>query len=137
MDCIFCKIVAGSLPSFKVYENSAALAFMDINPLSDGHVLVIPKAHSANLWEIEEGSLRDTIAAARVVALGMKNALGLDSLDVVQANGPFALQTVEHLHFHLVPRRAGDRVPLDWELAPGNRDRILALRERRDRKSVV
>jgi histidine triad (HIT) family protein len=126
MDCIFCKIVAGSVPSFKVYENSAALAFMDINPLSDGHALVIPKAHSANLWEIGEASLRDTIAAARVVALGMKAALGLDSLNLVQSNGPWALQSVDHLHFHLVPRKMGDGVPLDWQLAPGNMEKIKA-----------
>lgn len=126
MDCIFCKIVAGAVPSFKVYENSAAFAFMDINPLCEGHVLVIPKTHWTNLWEIEEACLRDTIAAARVVAQGMKAALGLDSLNLVQSNGPWALQSVEHFHFHLVPRRQGDKVPLDWRLTPGNRDKIKA-----------
>ncbi len=127
MDCIFCKIVAGTVPSFKVYENSAALAFMDINPLSEGHVLVIPKVHSANLWDIPEAALRDTIAAARVVALGQKTALGLDSLNLVQSNGPWALQSVEHFHLHLVPRRQGDKVPLDWRLAPGKLDKIKAV----------
>ena len=127
MDCIFCKIVAGTVPSFKVYENSAALAFMDINPLSEGHLLVIPKAHSANIWDIPEASLRDTIAAARVVALGQKTALGLDSLNLVQSNGPWALQSVEHFHLHLVPRRQGDGVPLDWQLTPGKLDKIKAV----------
>jgi len=130
MDCIFCKIVAGSVPSFKVYEDTAALAFMDINPLAEGHTLVIPKQHGANLWEIGEDSLRDTVAAARTVALGMKTALGLDSLNLVQANGPWALQSVNHLHFHLVPRRENDGVPLDWGLSPGNRDQIKAVADR-------
>jgi len=127
MDCIFCRIVAGTVPSFKVYEDSAALAFMDINPLAPGHVLVIPKRHAPNLWEIEDGSLRETMAAARRVALAMKTALGLDSLNLVQANGPWALQSVDHLHFHLVPRREGDGVPLDWFLTPGDHDKIKAL----------
>jgi histidine triad (HIT) family protein len=127
MNCIFCKIIAGSVPSFKVYENTAALAFMDINPLSEGHILVVPKAHAANLWEIEEASLRDTISAAKHVALGMKAALGLDSMNLVQSNGPGALQSVDHFHLHLVPRQVGDGVPLDWHLNPGNREKIKAV----------
>jgi histidine triad (HIT) family protein len=127
MDCIFCKIVAGSIPSFKVFENSAAFAFMDINPLSEGHVLVIPKTHAANLWEIDDGALRDTVSAARVVANSMKTALGLDSMNMVQANGPGALQSVDHFHVHLIPRKVGDGVPLDWGLTPGNREKIKAV----------
>jgi histidine triad (HIT) family protein len=130
MDCIFCRIVAGSVPSFKVYEDTSTLAFMDINPLCEGHVLVIPKVHSANLWEIGEAALRDTTAAARLVAQGMKAALGLDSLHVVQSNGPWALQSVEHFHFHLVPRRENDGVPLDWGLTPGDRAQIKAAAAR-------
>jgi len=124
MDCIFCRIVAGGLPAFKVYEDTATLAFMDINPLCEGHVLVIPKAHAPNLWEIEESALRDTIATVRTVARGLKSTLDLDSMNLVQSNGPWALQSVDHLHFHLVPRRKGDGVPLDWHLTVGNRDKI-------------
>lgn len=127
MDCIFCKIVAGSVPSYKVYENTSALAFLDINPLAEGHTLVIPKPHAANLWEIDEASLRDTIAAARTVALGMKASLGLDSMNLVQANGPWALQSVNHLHFHLIPRKEQDGIPLDWGLNPGDHNKIKAL----------
>lgn len=130
MDCIFCRIVAGSVPAFKVYEDTATLAFMDINPLCEGHVLVIPKQHAANLWEIDEDSLRDTIAAARTVAGGLKASLGLDSMNLVQSNGPWALQSVDHFHFHLVPRRKDDGVPLDWHLTAGNRDKIKRCGEK-------
>jgi histidine triad (HIT) family protein len=130
MDCIFCRIVAGSVPAFKVYEDTATLAFMDINPLCEGHVLVIPKRHAANLWEIEESTLRDTIAAARIVARGLKSVLELDSMNLVQSNGPWALQSVDHLHFHLVPRHKGDGVPLDWHLTAGNRDKIKRFSEK-------
>jgi histidine triad (HIT) family protein len=127
MDCIFCKIVAGSVPSYKVYEDTSALAFMDINPLSEGHALVIPKTHAANVWEIGETTLKDTIAAVRIVALGMKAALGIDSMNLAQANGPWALQSVNHLHFHLIPRRENDGVPFDWPLIPGDHAKIKAL----------
>jgi len=127
MDCIFCKIVSGSVPSFKVFENSTTLAFMDINPLSEGHVLVIPKTHAANLWEIEDASLRETISTARLLAHGLKNALGLDSMNMVQSNGPGALQSVDHFHLHLIPRKVGDGVPLDWNLSPGNREKIKSV----------
>lgn len=130
MDCIFCKIVAGSVPCFKIYENTSTLAFMDINPLSEGHVLVIPKVHAVNLWDIEETSLSDAIATARKIASGLRTALGIDSLNLVQANGPWALQSVGHLHFHLIPRREGDGVPLDWQLNPGARDQIKRVADK-------
>jgi histidine triad (HIT) family protein len=124
MDCIFCKIVAGNIPSIKVYEDAHTLAFMDINPLTPGHLLVVPKPHFVNLFDIEEGVLLQTMAAVRKVALGQRQALGLDSLNLVQANGRWATQSVPHLHFHLVPRRENDHAPLDWQLKPGNMDAI-------------
>lgn len=127
MDCIFCKIIAGSVPCYKVYETTSALAFMDINPLSEGHALVVPKTHAANLWEVDDASLKETIAATRVVALALKSALGIDSMNLAQANGPWALQSVNHLHFHLIPRRENDNVPLDWGLNPGDHAKIKAV----------
>ena len=130
MDCIFCKIVAGTVPCFKVYESTSVLAFMDINPLSEGHVLVIPKMHAANVWEIDETSIRDTAAAARMVSLGMRKVLSLDSMSLIQSNGTGALQSVDHFHFHLVPRKVGDDIPWDWPLNPGNRDKIKATADK-------
>ena len=127
MDCIFCKIVAGDIPAFKIHEDMAALAFMDINPLSEGHALVIPKRHCAGLFDADDLTLAATMAAARKVALAMRDTLGLDSLNMVQANGPWAKQSVPHLHIHLVPRREGDGVPLDWEQEPGDMETIKKL----------
>ncbi len=130
MDCIFCKIVAGAIPSFKVHEDAATLAFMDINPLTPGHVLVIPKLHSATLFETDDAVLRDTIAAAKRVAIGLKATLGFDSLNLLQANGLWAAQSVPHLHFHLIPRREHDGAGMDWKLVPGDKDAIRRLAEK-------
>lgn len=130
MDCIFCRIVAGQIPCFKVFEDEATLAFMDINPLAEGHLLVIPKAHCANLWEADESTLSAVMATARRVGRAMRSALGLDSLNVVQANGPHAAQSVPHLHLHLIPRRAGDGLGMDWPLDGGDMDALKVTGER-------
>lgn len=130
MDCIFCKIVAGEIPAVKVYEDNAALAFMDINPLTEGHLLVIPKMHSSGLFDSNDLVLAATMAAVRKVALGQKAALGIDSLNLLQANGRWAAQSVEHLHFHLIPRREGDDAGLDWPITPGNMEAIGSLGEK-------
>lgn len=130
MDCIFCRIVAGQIPCFKVFEDEATLAFMDINPLAEGHLLVIPKAHCANLWEADESTLSAVMATAGRVGRAMRSALGLDSLNVVQANGPHAAQSVPHLHLHLIPRRAGDGLGMDWPLDGGDMDALKVTGER-------
>jgi histidine triad (HIT) family protein len=127
MDCIFCKIVEGKIPSFKVHEDRETLAFMDINPLTPGHLLVVPKRHSMGLWDVDEATLQATIRSVRKVALALKQALGLDSLNVLQANGKWAAQSVPHLHFHLVPRSEGDGAGMDWVPRPGQMDAIKAL----------
>lgn len=127
MDCIFCKIIAGDIPAFKVYEDNSVLSFMDINPLTEGHLLVIPKKHSSGLFDTDDLTLAATIAAVSRVARAMKEALGLDSLNLVQANGPWAAQSVPHLHFHLIPRRREDGAGLDWGLTPGDMDAIKTL----------
>jgi histidine triad (HIT) family protein len=129
MDCVFCEIVAGGIPSFKVYEDAAAFAFMDINPLTEGHVLVVPKRHSATLFDTDDAVLREVIVAAKKVAGAMKQALGLDSLNLLQANGRWAAQSVPHLHFHLIPRRENDDAGMDWVLVPGDKDALRRVSE--------
>ncbi len=124
MDCIFCKIIAGEIPSFKVYEDAHSLAFMDINPLSEGHILVLPKKHFVNLFDADDESLGRILTAARKIALGMKTALGIDSMNMLQANGKWAVQSVPHFHLHLIPRRENDGVGFDWELVPGDMEAI-------------
>lgn len=126
MDCIFCKIIAGEIPAVKVYEDEATLAFMDINPLTKGHLLVIPKKHVTGLFDGDDATLAVTVSVAARVARAMKTSLGLDSLNLIQANGPWAKQSVPHLHFHLVPRREGDGAPLDWDPQPGDLEAVRA-----------
>jgi histidine triad (HIT) family protein len=107
-DCIFCKIVSGELPSFKIVEDDYTLTFLDLFPVSDGHTLVIPKRHFRDVFEIDETSLAAVTAASRRVAHAIEIALQPDGLSVFQLNRAAAGQTVFHYHMHLLPRNAGD-----------------------------
>ncbi len=104
-DCIFCKIVAGDLPSEIVQEDEHTLAFMDINPWTRGHALVISRNHAANLLEISDEDLAHTMAAARRLATRMKDALGCDGINLLNSCEPAAWQTVFHLHVHVLGGR--------------------------------
>jgi histidine triad (HIT) family protein len=115
-DCIFCKIVAGELPSEIVQEDEQTVAFMDINPWTRGHALVIPRGHSRNLYEVDEADLRHASAAAKRLALRMRDALGCDGINVLNACEPAAWQTVFHFHLHVIPRYRDD--PLQLPVRP-------------------
>ncbi len=128
-DCIFCKIVAGEIPCFKLYEDEHTLAFMDINPANRGHALAIPKAHFLNLLESPEDVLAVTVATARKVARAVQKTVNPDGLNLVQANGPGAAQSVFHLHMHVIPRFTDDNLMLNWGINPGDMDEIKALSE--------
>lgn len=128
-NCIFCKIVAGEIPCFKIYEDEHTLAFMDINPANRGHALVIPKAHSPDLYESPDESLAVTLATARKVASAVRATVNPDGINLVQANGPGAAQSVFHLHVHVMPRFTGDELKLNWGMKPGDMDEIKALSE--------
>ena len=112
-DCIFCAIAAGEIPSFKVYEDDLVLAYLDINPFSKGHTLVIPKKHSEDLLNTDDETLAVIVSRVRKIAAHIKEKLGCDGFTVLQNNGEAAGQTVHHVHFHIVPRWAGD--PLVFE----------------------
>ena len=129
-NCIFCKIVAGEIPSFKLYEDDETLAFMDINPVHDGHCLVIPKAHSATVFGIEPEDFAAAARTATKVAKAVKAAVPCDGFNLMQANGEGAGPSVGHFHLHIVPRRSGDGLLFNWEPKPGERDRIAAVAER-------
>ena len=129
-DCIFCRIVAGEIPSFKLLENDRALSFMDINPANEGHCLVIPKAHVPNLFEVDDASLAAVASATRRVADAVRRTLDPPGISIAQANGPAAGQSVFHLHFHVIPRREDDDLLFNWELQPGDLDAIGRLAER-------
>ena len=129
-DCVFCKIRDGQIPSLRIFEDDRTLAFMDINPVTHGHCLVIPKAHAATLFEAEVEDLQATIAAAQQVARAIRQALAPDGLNMLQANGAAAFQSVPHFHLHLIPRWANDGKGFDWKLVPGHRDQIMKAGER-------
>ena len=130
-DCIFCKIVAGEIPCFKLYEDEHTLAFMDINPASPGHALAIAKAHWQNLHEIPDDLSGACIAAARRIAGAVEAALSPSGINLLQANGPGAAQSVPHFHIHIMPRYAGDEnLKINWGLVPGDMDEIKAVREK-------
>lgn len=105
--CVFCGIVAGTIPAIVVYEDARTLAFMDIHPASPGHTLVIPKAHAANLFEIEDADLTAVTLTAARLARAVRAALAPDGIRIVQTNGAAAGQTVFHYHVHIIPRLAG------------------------------
>ena len=129
-DCIFCKIIAGEIPSFKLFEDENTLAFMDINPASTGHALVIPKDHAADVYSVSEAAISQTVKTAKMIALAIDRTLNPDGLNLLQCNGPAAAQSVMHFHMHVLPRREGDELKLNWGLEPGDMDAIGALAER-------
>ena len=127
-DCVFCAIAAGEIPSFKVYEDDLVLAYLDINPFTKGHALVIPKAHSANLLETSDETLAAVIARVKKVAAHVKAALPCDGFNILQNNGEAAGQTVHHLHFHIVPRYGHELIV--FESHKGDMEELKALAER-------
>jgi histidine triad (HIT) family protein len=129
-DCVFCKIRDGEIPSMRVYEDDRTLAIMDINPINSGHCLVISKAHAPTLWDADPVDLKAAITAAQKVAVALKAAVKPDGLNMLQANGPAAFQSVPHYHLHLIPRWNNDGKGFDWSLVPGDRGQIQAVGER-------
>ena len=125
-DCLFCKIVAGEIPSTRVDEDERTVAFMDINPATRGHALVIPRRHAANLLEIEAEDLESTIAAAQRLARAASERLGADGVNLINSCGAAAWQTVFHFHIHVIPRYADDPLKLPWTPAPGDAEEIAA-----------
>jgi histidine triad (HIT) family protein len=125
-NCIFCKIVAGEAPATIVDEDERTLAFMDIAPATRGHLLVVPRAHSADLLAIEEEDLRAVAHASQRLARRIKERLGADGVNLVNSCGAAAWQTVFHFHVHVIPRYADDPLRLPWTPAPGDSDEIAA-----------
>jgi histidine triad (HIT) family protein len=123
-DCLFCKIVAGEIPSTRVREDERTVAFMDINPATRGHLLVIPRDHATDLTDVAPEDLSACMAAARQLAIDAKEKLGADGVNVLNSCGRAAWQTVFHFHVHVIPRYANDPLRLPWLPEPGDRDEI-------------
>ena len=122
-DCLFCAIVAGSIPSETIDSDERTVTFMDINPATPGHALVVPREHSADLLEIGPEDLTATVLAAQ----RMKDTLGADGINLINACGAAAWQTVFHFHIHVVPRYVDDPLKLPWIPEPGDSDEIAAV----------
>jgi histidine triad (HIT) family protein len=120
MECIFCKIVAGGIPSHKVYEDDATLAFLDIHPATRGHTLVIPKEHAADLFALSDEVACAVMRSTQVVAHILQNVVKPDGINVRQNNGSAAGQDVFHYHVHVIPRWQGDQAVGGWK--PGATD---------------
>jgi histidine triad (HIT) family protein len=113
-DCVFCKIVAGQIPSTRVFEDEHTVAFMDIGQVNPGHVLVAVKKHADNLYALDDAQAAAVARASALVARAIRAAFSPEGLSVYQANGKAAGQTVFHYHVHLLPRHAGDGMELTW-----------------------
>jgi histidine triad (HIT) family protein len=125
-DCLFCGIVSGSIPSETVDSDEHTIAFMDINPATAGHALVVPRQHSADLLEIPSEDLTATMLAAQRLARRMKDVLDADGINLINACGATAWQTVFHFHIHVVPRYEDDPLELPWVPEAGDPDQIAA-----------
>jgi histidine triad (HIT) family protein len=125
-DCLFCKIAAGEIPATRVREDERTIAFMDINPATRGHLLVIPREHARDLLDIGAEDLAACVLAAQQLARRAKERLGADGVNLINSCGRAAWQTVFHFHVHVIPRYAGDPLRLPWMPEPGDRDEISA-----------
>jgi len=125
MDCIFCKIINGEIPAVKVLDEELVVAFMDINPSSKGHMLVVPKNHAENIFEISENDLATLIKAVKRCAKAVKEALNAEGITILQLNGKASDQIVPHLHIHIIPRWKNDGLSIsNWEMKKGDMEEI-------------
>jgi histidine triad (HIT) family protein len=129
-DCLFCGIVAGDVPAQIVDSDDHTVAFMDINPATPGHALVVPRAHSADLIEVSDEDLERTTVAARRLTKRMRAALEPAGFNILNSCGSAAWQTIYHFHLHVIPRYEDDPLKLPWVPGPGKADEIEALADR-------
>ena len=129
-DCIFCKIVAGTIPCFKLHDDDATIAFMDINPANEGHALAIAKGHWPTVHDIPAETIGAVAATAKRVAAAVNKTLTPDGINLLQAYGAAAAQSVLHFHMHILPRWKDDGLHLNWNPKPGDMAAIKAVYER-------
>jgi histidine triad (HIT) family protein len=125
-DCIFCKILAGELPATVIDEDERTLSFMDINPATSGHALVIPRAHSRDLLDVAPEDLTAVMLAVQRLTKRVNERLGADGVNTLNSCGAAAWQTVFHFHVHVIPRYATDPLKLPWVPASGDPQEIAA-----------
>lgn len=115
VDCVFCKIIAGELPSTKIYEDDNVLAFVDIGPIAKGHILVVPKKHSIMITDTDSDLLAELMVVVKKITQAQIEGMGADGVNIMQANGSVAGQVVDHIHFHVIPRFKDDGIDFNWQ----------------------
>ena len=128
-NCIFCKLANGDIPTSTLYEDEDFRVILDASPASKGHALIIPKEHSANLYELDDELAGKAMILAKKMITKLTDVLGCDGYNLVQNNGPAAGQTVFHFHLHMIPRYKDDNVGLGWnmgELTEEDKNDILS-----------
>lgn len=118
-NCIFCKILAGEIPSTTVYEDDSFKAILDVNPAVRGHVIILPKNHAANLFELSDEDAAKIMVVAKKIAIAVKETYHCDGVNILQNNGEAAGQSVFHLHVHVIPRFEGDTDTINIGWRPG------------------
>lgn len=122
--CVFCAIGRGDAPAERVHGDQRTVVFMDINPATRGHALVIPRAHYEDIFDADPLDVAAVATTAQLVARAARDSFGADGVNILQANGAAAFQTVFHLHLHVIPRYRSDRVLRPWTPVPGNPDDV-------------
>ena len=123
-DCIFCKIVAGDLPATVVHEDDRTVAFMDLNPATRGHLLVVPRTHAADVFAIDPEDLAAVARTGQVLARRLKERFGAAGVNLLNSSGAAAWQTGSHFHLHVIPRYENATLRLPWSPSPGEPDKI-------------
>ncbi|MCT4612803.1 MAG: HIT family protein [Clostridia bacterium] len=129
-ECLFCKIIKGEIPAFKVYEDEYTLAFLDKFPSGEAHALVIPKVHAEKIFDMTEDMSGKVFKTVNRVAKMMKDNLGIEDLNVLQNNGSVSGQIVNHVHVHLIPRKLNDNIEIDWESNEMEDEKLEKILER-------
>ena len=124
-DCLFCKIVKGEIPSYKIYEDEFVYSFLDISNDGNGHILVMPKAHFANIFETNEETLWHIMHAVKLISKHLIEDCGFSGVNVINNNGKSAEQSISHIHFHILPRKDDD----DFKVFPSLKKSELSLEE--------
>ena len=128
-DCVFCKIVAGDIPAARVFEDDHTLAFLDIGPLSKGHVLLIPKSHAATLDQMSADDVAGLTRHLPRIGRAVRQLVGAEGFNVLQNNGRCAGQSVDHVHFHVIPRNADDGLGYRWNAGTYEPDEMERIRK--------
>lgn len=128
-NCIFCKIIAGEIPSHTLYEDEQFKVILDVGPATKGHALILPKDHYANLYELPEETAADAMKLAKKMMITMTDKLNCDGFNVIQNNGEVAGQTVFHFHMHLIPRYKNDGEILKYIAGEPNQEELAKIKQ--------